>query len=345
MGGTTFTAAPFAWAAAGVLASGLLGCGRSGPDPVVTVDGSSTGYPLSEAVAEELQRRTPPTRVVVGISGTDGGLQKLCAGEVDISAASRPIRPSEAEACRSGGIDYLEIPVAFDGIAIVGNLANTWADHITTDELHRIWEPSAEAKVNHWSDVHPGWPARPLRLFGAGLDSGTYDHFTEAIVGRVHASRSDYTSSEDDNMLVTGVAGDPLALGFVGYAYYEQNRDRLKLLPVDDGNDENGRGPVAPTRTTITEGTYQPLSRLLFLYVARSALKRAEVTTFVRFYLQNAAKLADEVGLIPLPESTYHLVQARIAQRITGSLFDKGYLPARAIEQLLARDLRPAEAP
>ncbi|EYF05412.1 PstS family phosphate ABC transporter substrate-binding protein [Chondromyces apiculatus] len=312
MRGLTPPAALVAQVAAGTLACALAGCGRPGGGAVVTADGSSTLYPLSEAVAEDLQRAHPTTRVTVGISGTDGGLQKLCAGDVDICAASRTIRPTEAQACDRAGITYVELPVAFDGIALVANRKNTWADHLTTAELRRIWEPAAEGRVSRWSDVRPGWPERPLRLFGAGVDSGTYDHFTHAIVGRMHASRSDYTSSEDDNLLVTGVTGDELALGFVGYAYHEQNRDRLKLIPIDDGDPSNGAGAISPTPDTITRGTYQPLSRLLFLYVSRRSLARPEVDSFVTFYLQHAADLAREVGLIPLPESAYTRARARV---------------------------------
>ena len=329
-----------AWIAAVV----LVGCGKPGESTMVRLDGSSTVYPISEAVAEELQRADRSMRVTVGISGTGGGFEKLCAGEVDLCAASRPIKPSEVEACARAGIGYIEIPVAYDGIVMIVNPENTWARHITTDELHAIWEPAAQGRVKRWSDVRPGWPDAELRLFGAGVDSGTYDYFTQAIVHEEHASRGDYTSSEDDNVLVVGVAGDPLALGFLGFAYYDQNRSRLAALPVDDGDPDNGAGPIAASLETIGGGTYQPLSRPLFLYVAATSLDRPEVDRFVRFYLDSAAALVEEVGFVPLPRRAYTLGQARVDRRVTGSMFGgRGSQVGVSVEALLAKDLSLAD--
>ncbi|HVR42702.1 MAG TPA: PstS family phosphate ABC transporter substrate-binding protein [Thermoanaerobaculia bacterium] len=310
----------------------------------VMVDGSSTVFPISEAVAEEFQKVHPGVRVTVGISGTGGGFKKFCNGETDVSDASRPIKPTEVELCAQNGIEYIELPVAYDGISIVVNPNNAWADSITTAELKRVWEPEAQRKITRWSQVRRGWPDRELHLFGAGADSGTFDYFTEAIVGEESASRGDFTASEDDNVLVQGVATDENALGFFGFAYYHENRDKLKLLPVDDGNPENGAGPIAPTPETINNGTYQPLSRPIFIYVNPAALERPEVDAFVRFYLEEGPGLASEVGYIPLPGRSYELAQRRVSERVTGSLFAGGGSQVGiSIEDLLARGMESSD--
>jgi phosphate transport system substrate-binding protein len=288
---------------------------------LIRVDGSSTVYPITEAVAEEYRKAGNPARVTVGISGTGGGFKKFCSGETDLSDASRPIKPSEVELCVKNGIEYIELPVAYDGLAILVNPANTWVTSITTEELKRIWEPEAQKTILKWSQVRPGWPDRELHLYGAGVDSGTYDYFTEAINKKEHASRGDFTSSEDDNVLVQGIAGDENALGFFGFAYYEENHDKLKLVPVDDGKAENGPGPIAPSVETVQNATYQPLSRPLFLYVARPSLDRPEIQSFVSFYLANAPTLTREVGYIPLPADAYSRMQARVDGRKVGSVF------------------------
>lgn len=313
--------------------------GQGGLGGTVQADGSSTVFPITEAVAEEFQGVNPDVRVTVGISGTGGGFKKLCAGEIDLAAASRPIRQSEVEQCEAAGVGYIEIPVAFDGIAIVVNPKNTWVDSLTVAELKKMWEPEAQGKVRRWSDIRAGWPDSEIHLFGAGVDSGTYDYFTEAVVGKQHASRGDYTSSEDDNVVVQGVATDPLALGFFGYAYYEENRDKLKIVPVDDGNPDNGAGPIAPSPETVKGGTYQPLARPVLIYVSTKALDRPEVAAFVDFYLQNASELVDEVGYIPLPATAYELAQARVERRITGSMFGgKGSRVGVRIEDMMAAE-------
>ncbi|HXV86584.1 MAG TPA: PstS family phosphate ABC transporter substrate-binding protein, partial [Gemmatimonadales bacterium] len=261
-----------------LLAAG--GCG-SGRTQSVAIDGSSTVYPITEAVAEEFQKEHR-VNVTVGIAGTGGGFKRFCTGETDISDASRPIRPTEVELCAQNGIEYVELPVAYDGLAIVIHPDNTWATSITVAELKAIWEPAAQGKITRWSQVRRGWPDRELHLFGAGVDSGTYDYFTEAVVGEEHASRGDYTSSEDDNVIVQGVATDPLAMGFFGFAYYAENQDRLRVVPVDDGNPDNGDGPIAPSLETVGNNTYQPLSRPIFIYVSTRALERPEVVSFVQ---------------------------------------------------------------
>ena len=226
----------------------------------VSLDGSSTVYPISEAIAEEFLSVAPRVRVTVGVSGTGGGFKKFLSREIDINDASRTIKNSEVEEARANGIDYLEIPVAFDGLSVVVNPNNTWVDHLTVDELRMIWQPGS--MVDSWDDIRPNWPQLPIRLYGPGTDSGTFDYFTEAVNGESGASRPDYTASEDDNVLVQGISGDENALGFFGYAYYIENQENLKIVPIDDGN-----GPVAPTARSINEGTYSPLSRPIFVYL------------------------------------------------------------------------------
>jgi len=316
----------------------VLATGCTKQASLVKVDGSSTVFPITEAVAEQFQKTTGSARVTVGISGTGGGFQKFCRGETDISDASRPIKPTEVEACRNGRVEYVEVPVAYDGISIVVNPRNTWANDITVEELRRLWRPEAQGRVTRWNHIRPSWPDREIHLFGAGVDSGTYDYFTEAIVGTEHSSRGDFTSSEDDNVLVQGIASDELALGFFGLAYYEENRSRLKVVPVDDGKPENGAGPIAPSVETVRNGTYQPLARPIFIYVSKRALDRSEVSSFVRFYLENARHLVGEVGYIPLPERAYTLGRERVDARRTGSMFGgRGSQVGVSIESLLER--------
>jgi phosphate transport system substrate-binding protein len=296
--------------------------GSTAAPRVITADGSSTVAPVTEAVAEEFQRANPGTRVTVGTSGTGGGFQKFCRDETDISDASRPITPAESEACAKTGVAYVEIPVAYDGLAVVVNPKNTWAASMTVAELKTLWEPAAQGKVMRWSQVRPGWPDREVHLFGAGVDSGTFDYFTEAIVGKTKASRGDYTSSEDDNVIVQGVGGDENALGYFGFAYYEQNHDKLKLVAIDDGNDSNGQGPIAPSPETVKNGTYRPLSRPIFIYPKLKALERPEVKSFVDFYLSKGIPLIREVGYIPLTDQEYTMVRNRFSARKTGSMFE-----------------------
>jgi phosphate transport system substrate-binding protein len=282
----------------------------------IRVDGSSTLLPISEAVAEEFAKAHPKVQPTVGKSGTGGGFKKFANGEIDITGASRPIREEEDALCKKNGIEYIEIPVAYDAMAVVVNPQNTWCDSLTVAELKKIWEPAAQGKIVNWSQVRPGFPNERLVLFGAGTDSGTFDYFTAAIVGKEKASRGDYTPSEDDDVLVQGVSRTKGGLGYFGLAYYENNQDKLKLVAID-----NGSGPVKPSRETVLNGTYQPLARPLFIYVSVKALERPEVAEFVKFYIQNAGKLAEEVGYIGLPEKVYALVQERVERRITGSAF------------------------
>ena len=317
--------------------TGEGGSASSGPT-LVTLDGSSTVFPLSEAVAEEFQKADNNVRVTVGISGTGGGFQKFCRGEIDIADASRPISATEVAACEKAGVQYVELPVAYDGIAIAVNPKNSWASHITVAELKTLWAPEAQGKVRTWSQVRSGWPNREIHLFGAGVDSGTYDYFTEAINGKAKASRGDFTSSEDDNVLVQGISNDELALGFLPFAYFEENSAKLKLVPVDDGKSDNGEGAIAPGPDTIRIGTYQPLSRPIFIYASVKAAARPEVQRFVEFYLKNAETLAREVNYVGLGGNAYTMVGDRFAKRTTGSVFTGANTVGVTIDQLLAKE-------
>jgi len=300
----------------------------------IRMDGSSTLLPLGEAVAEEFQKQRP-SRVTVRASGTGGGFQKFCNGELDIAGASRPIRPAESKACADKGVGFVEIAVAYDALSVVVNPQNSWVDSMTVDELKRMWEPDAQKRVTKWSQVRSSWPDEEIRLFGAGVDSGTYDYFTKAIVGSEHASRGDYTSSEDDNVLVQGVSTDKLALGFFGYSYFAENAGKLRVVPIDDGVAANGPGPVSPSPATVLAGTYQPLARPLFVYVSVASLGRAEVKELVAFYVSNAARLAKEVGFIPLAVSTSAAVQRRFTAGKTGTLFADGSAVGAKLDEVL----------
>lgn len=297
---------------------------------MVTVDGSSTVFPITEAVAEEFRQFAPEIRVTVGISGTGGGFKKFTIGETDLNDASRPIKSSEKAKAREHGIEYIELPVAYDGISVVTHLENEFVDSLSVEELHRIWKP--ESTVRSWRDVRPKWPNRSLALYGPGTDSGTFDYFTETINGESQACRSDFTASEDDNVLVQGVAGDPNALGFFGLAYYLENTSRLKVIPIDAGE-----GPVEPSGETILDGAYRPLSRPIFIYVSTAAARRPEVVEFVRFYLRTLAaqpQLVTEVGYVPLPRRAYELALERFENRVVGTMYDADEAGKSLVERL-----------
>ena len=262
----------------------------------IRIDGSSTVFPISGGMAELYRNEEPNVKVIVNKSGSGSGFKMFYAKEIEISDASRPIKEKEIKKCKENGVDYMEIEVAYDGLAVLVNVENDWVDGFSTEELKKLWEPAAEGKVKTWADVREGWPAEEIKLFGPGTASGTFDYFTEAIVGKSGAIRSDYSPSEDDDVLVQGIAGDKNSLGFFGLAYYEQNKDKLKLVPV------NG---VLPTMETVKNGTYAPLSRPLYIYVSKEAAKKVEVSSFVNFYLKNAAEVAKTVGYVPLPDEDY----------------------------------------
>ncbi len=314
------------------------GSASPGGKGLVTLDGSSTVFPISEAVAEEFQKSVQNVNVTVGISGTGGGFQKFCRGEIDIADASRPISASEVAACGKSGIEYIEMPVAYDGIAIAVHPSASWVDKITVAELKTLFAPEAQGQVKKWNQVRASWPDREIHLFGAGVDSGTYDYFTEAITGKAKASRGDFTSSEDDNVLVQGISNDDLALGFLPFAYYEENASRLKLVPVDDEKPDNGAGPISPSPDTIKTGTYQPLSRPVFIYVGLKAAQRPEVQQFVEFFMKNAETLVREVNYVGLGPEIYGMVSDRFAKRHTGSVFSGQNTVGVTIDQLLSKE-------
>lgn len=305
-------------------------------DKIVKIDGSSTVYPITEAVAEEFQKlKKKEIRVTVGISGTGGGFKKFCRGETDISDASRPILKKEIDVCKEHGIEYVELPVAYDGLAVMVNPKNTWVKSMTIADLKKMWEPVAQGKIKKWNQVRSEWPDAPLKLFGPGVDSGTFDYFTEAIVGKAKSSRGDFTSSEDDNVLVQGIAGDKNSLGYFGLAYYEENKDKLKLVPII--NPKTGK-EIFPSEQTVMDGTYQPLSRPIFIYVSKKSLDKPEVKEFVEFYLKNAAKLVKQVKYVPLPDKAYKHAEERFAKRKMGTLFGGEAEVGVKIEDLLKRE-------
>lgn len=304
-----------------ILATCLVACGGNKKNSEnastisgdIKIDGSSTVYPITEAVAEEFKAVHPDVKVTVGLSGTGGGFKKFGRGETDINDASRSIKPTEDSLCKANNISHIELKVAFDGLAIVVNPKNTWANDITVAELKKIWEPEAQGKIKYWNQIRSEWPQEEIHLFGAGVESGTYDYFTEAIVGKSHSSRGDYTASEDDNVLVQGISTDKLALGFFGIAYFEENKDKLKVIPVDDQKDDNGKGPITPSIETVKNKTYSPLGRPLFIYVNSTAAKRIEVQTFIDFYLTNGGALSQEVGYIPMTDEEYASEKAKFS--------------------------------
>lgn len=285
---------------------------------LVKIDGSSTVYPITEAVAEEFQKmKKNAVKVTVGISGTGGGFKKFCRGETDISDASRPILKKEMEDCAKAGIKYVELPVAFDALTVVVNPKNTWINQMTVAELKKMWEPAAQGKVMKWKDVNPAWPDAPLKLFGAGADSGTFDYFTEAVNGKSKSSRGDFTASEDDNVLVQGVSRDNNALGFFGFAYYEENKGKLKAVPI-----VNPKGKaVTPSIDAVMIGEYEPLARPIFIYVSAKSMDKPEVREFVEFYLKEGGKLAKEVKYVPLGVNDYKHALENFSKKKTGTAF------------------------
>ncbi len=314
------------------------GCGDE--SLLIEVDGSSTVYPITEAVAEEFQKENRELRVIVGISGTGGGFKQFGRGETDVTNASRPIKPTEVELCKKNGIEYIELPVAFDGLAVTVNPQNGWVDDMTVVELKKLWEPDAQGEILHWNQIRPEWPNKKISLAGPGVDSGSYDYFTKAVCGEEGASRGDFVASENDNVLVQAVARDRYALGVFGLAYYEANRDILKLVPIDDEKTDNGDGPIAPSLETVKNATYQPLSRPIFIYVSKQSADRPEVEKFVEFYLKHAKTLTEEVDYIPLPDETYQLTLDRFRKRVTGSVFGgKGSTVGVSIDEVLRGDI------
>ena len=307
---------------------------------IIKIDGSSTVYPITEAVAEEFQTsKKNAIQVTVGISGTGGGFKKFCRDEIDITNASRPISEKEIEACKSAGIQYIEMPVAFDALTIVVNPNNTFFKNITTvDELKAMWEPTAQDKVMRWNQINPAWPDAPIKLYGPGADSGTFEYFTDAVVGKAKSSRGDYTASEDDNVLVQGVSRDPNALGYFGYAYYAENKSRLKALAIVN---PKTNAVVEPSNATVMDGTYQPLSRPIFIYIKATSLDKPEVKEFIDFYMKNATQLTQEVKYVPLPDSAYASNMESVTNKKYGSRFGGKNEVGITIEELMKREAKP----
>jgi len=300
-------------------------------DRIIKIDGSSTVYPITEAVAEEFQKaKKGAVKVTVGISGTGGGFKKFTRGEIDISDASRPITKSEMEECKKSGIEFIELPIAYDGLAVMVNPKNNWVNSMAVAELKKIWEPAAERKITKWNQVNAAWPDVALKLYGPGVDSGTFDYFTEAIVGKSRSSRGDFTASEDDNVLVQGIASDRGGLGFFGYAYYAENPDKLKLVAID-----GGKGAILPSEKTVMDGTYNPLSRPIFIYVNKKSAEKPDVKEFVEFYLKSASNLVKQVKYIPLPDRAYRLAEERFSKKVLGTLFGGEPKIGMRIEDLL----------
>jgi len=302
----------------------------------IKIDGSSTVFPISEALAEEFQiSKRGKVRVTVGMSGTGGGFKKFCRGETDMSNASRPILAEEMELCRKNGVKYMELPVAFDALTVVINPKNNWVkgNAMTIADLRKMWEPAAQGRINLWKQVRSEWPAEKLMLFGPGADSGTFDYFTEAVMGKAKSSRGDFTASEDDNTLVSGVENNKSALGYFGFAYYSAHREKLTAVAID-----GGKGPVLPSIENVINGTYQPLSRPLFVYVKESAAARPEVREFVQFMMTKGPALVGEVGYVPLPDSAYKLVWQHFDNKKLGSVFGGVPQVGITIDKLLAME-------
>lgn len=319
----------------GVVAAGAPGAAHA-QAASIKLDGSSTVFPIAEAVAEEFQiQKRGKVHVTVGIAGTGGGFKKFCRGETDISDASRPISKEEMAACAAAGIKYIELPIAFDALTVVINPANTWVKSLTVAQLKKIWEPGAQGRINNWSQVAAGFPSEKMMLFGPGTDSGTFDYFTEAVNGKSKASRADYTASEDDNTLVQGVENNKGGLGYFGFAYYVAHKDKLKAVPID-----GGKGPVMPSLENVVNATYQPLSRPIFIYVKESAASRPEVQEFIRFFMTSGADLVKEVGYIPLPAAAYQTALKHFSDRRLGTVFGGTPKIGITIDQLLSMEAK-----
>ena len=322
-------------AAVGTFAILMAGAAQA---QVIKIDGSSTVFPITEGVAEDFQKmKKNAIKVTVGISGTGGGFKKLCRGEIDVQNASRPILEKEMADCKAAGIEYIELPVAFDALTVVMNPRNTFLKSITVAELKAIWEPAAQGKVMRWNQVNPAWPDAPIKLFGAGSDSGTFDYFTEAVTGKAKSSRGDYTASEDDNVLVQGVSQDVNAIGYFGYAYYAENQARLKAVPIVE---KAGKPAVGPSEATVLDGTYQPLSRPIFIYVNAKSLAKPEVREFAEYYMKTAAKIAKEVKYVPLPPKAYTIGLDHIAKGKKGTVMGGKNEVGIRIDDLLAREAK-----
>jgi phosphate transport system substrate-binding protein len=315
----------------------LAACHDRAPSDPIVLDGSSTAFPLAEAVAHEFMKANKGTAVTVTFSGTGTGFVKFCRGQLDIANASRPITVEEQKACEAANVSFVELPVAHDAITIIVNSANTWASTITVPELRTLWDAAAEKKITTWKQVRAQWPDREIKLFGPGTESGTFDYFTDSINGRADVSRKDYTSSADDEVIVKGVADDELALGYVGHGYFERHRQQLKALAVDDLDDRVGRGPIEPSNENVARGIYRPLARPLFIYVNAKRIERPEVKAFARYFVRKARELAGDVGSVPMMGMAYTLAEQRLEKMATGTMFKAPNAAELGVEYLLTQ--------
>ena len=303
---------------------------------IIKIDGSSTVYPITEAVAEDFQKAMKNViKVTVGISGTGGGFKKFCRDETDFQNASRPITTQEMEDCKAAGVEYFEMPIAYDALTVVINPKNTFLAQATVEELKKLWEPAAQGTITRWNQINPAWPDAPIKLFGAGADSGTFEYFTEAIVGKAKSSRGDYTASEDDNVLVQGVSRDVNGIGYFGYAYYAENMSRLKGLAIV--NPKTGAA-VEPSGANVENGSYVPLSRPIFVYVKARSLQKPEVRAFLEYYMNNADKLVREVKYVPLPKAAYEGNLKHVKDNRIGTVFGGRNEVGITIEELMKRE-------
>jgi len=321
-----------------VALAGALNSTASAQTKTIAIDGSSTVFPVSEAAAEEFQKlKKGEVRVTVGISGTGGGFKKFCRGETDISNGSRPILRQEMDECAKNGIKFIEMPIAFDALTVAVSPKNKFLECISIADLKKIWEPAAQGKVMNFSDVNPAWPNKKMALFGAGADSGTFDYFTEAVNGKAKATRADFTASEDDNVLVTGIERDENGLGYIPFAYYEPHKNKLKALGIDEGK---GKGCVKPSLEAVTAGTYNPLARPLFIYVSTKAAEKLEVKEYVDFLMTKGPALIMEVKYLPLPPAAYATAHKHFQDGRLGTVFGGVPEVGVSVEDLMKRDAK-----
>jgi phosphate transport system substrate-binding protein len=317
------------------LGAGLLAAAPVEAQNTIKIDGSSTVYPITEKVAEQFQSQNKDVKVTVGISGTGGGMKKFTRGEIDIADASRPIKKDEMAEAQKNGIEFIELPIAYDALTVVVNRQNDWAKEMTVDQLKRMWAPESQGKVLKWSDIESKFPGESLKLYGPGADSGTFEYFTEAVVGKAKSSRTDYTASEDDNVLVNGVKGDKGAIGYFGMAYYMANKDALQAVAIV--NPKTGKA-VLPSAESVETATYAPLSRPIFIYVKKSSLQRPEVRKFVEFYLTKGPELVEQVKYVPLPDKAYEIALNNVKNQKTGTLFPEGHAIGVSLEELMQKE-------
>lgn len=326
------------WAALGLAAA--VGALSATPRPVmagevIMIDGSSTVAPITAAATKEFEKAKKDIRVAMGISGTGGGFKRLCEGRLDIANASRPISKAEMDACKAEGVEYYELPVAYDGIIVVVNPKNDWVKSFTVADLKKMWEPAAQGRISKWSQVQSSWPDATLKLYGAGSEHGTFDYFTEAVTGKAKSSRADYTASASDGMLVNWVGDEQNALGYIRFAHYIENQGRLRAVPIDDG-----KGPVTPSEKSIEDGSYQPLARPIFIYVNKAAARKPAVREYVEYYLKNGASFVKQAKYIPFSSGNYQLVLDHFSRGKTGSVFAGEPAVGVRVDELMRREAK-----